>query len=49
VLSQAELQRQNGRDKERAGSLTLETRMKMAAGDSATKFVLEAGGAHTFM
>ncbi|EOD22116.1 hypothetical protein EMIHUDRAFT_101294 [Emiliania huxleyi CCMP1516] len=31
-----------------AGSLTLETRKKMAGGDAATRFVLSAAGAHDF-
>jgi hypothetical protein len=46
---QRELQRRRGQDAAKAGSLTLETRRKMAEDDHATKFVLEAGGAHTFV
>jgi hypothetical protein len=45
--AQHEVQRRKGMDAAKAGSLTLETRRKMAD-DHATKFVLEAGGAHKF-
>mmetsp|Transcript_5106 Transcript_5106/g.16807 ORF Transcript_5106/g.16807 Transcript_5106/m.16807 type:complete len:474 (+) Transcript_5106:73-1494(+) len=46
--AQLALQRRREADAAKAGSLTLETRKKMAGGDAATRFVLSAAGAHDF-